>query len=315
MRKALLLPLVLVLVNFGAFAYAHIARYFLALQNPYGLAATPPDLFALYGTYVGGLLRGDFGSLPYGSQPPILPFLIDAFGASLGLIALAFTLSVVLGVVIGIAAAQVDPPRLARWLAPLTSFGLALPGFYLGTLAMVLSIWVVFQGWTPPLPISGFGWDLHLVLPVIALALRPSAQIAAVTANLLVDELKKQYAVTARSVGHTWHGVRWRHALPAALAGVALTIAGGFRLTLAELVLIESLFSWPGLGRALAQTLVAPSVFTVGGAHTGTFFLHPEMLAALVTILTGAFYLTDVVATLAARAADPRLRQVDAVMA
>ncbi len=315
MRKALMLPIVLVLANFGSFTYAHFARYVLTLQNPYGLAATPPDVFGLYGQYLASMLKGDFGRLPLGSAPPILPFLIEAFGASLGLIALAFSLSVVLGVTVGIAAAQVDPPGLARWLAPLTSFGLALPGFYLGTLAIVVSLWLVFRGLTAPLPIGGFGWDLHLVLPVLALSLRPTAQIAAITANLLVDELKKQYTVTARSFGHTWSGVRWRHALPAALSGVALTIAGGFRLTLAELVLVESLFSWPGLGRSIAQTLVAPSVFTVGGAATGTYFLHPEMLAALVSLLTAAFYLTDVVATLAARAADPRLRQVDALVA
>lgn len=315
MRKALLLPLVLALANFGSFAYAHIARYVLALQNPYGLSATPPDLLGLYGRYVADLARGEFGRLPYGSEPPILPYLLEGFGASLGLIALAFSLSVMLGIAIGIAAAQVDPPRLAHWLAPLTSVGLALPGFYIGTLAIVLSLWLVFRGLATPLPVGGFGWDLHLVLPALALALRPTAQIAAITANLLVDELKKQYTVTARSVGHTWRGVRWRHALPAALSGVALTIAGGFRLTLAELVLVESLFAWPGLGRAIAQTLVAPSVFSAGGADTGTLFLHPEMLTALVTLLTTVFYLTDVIASLAARAADPRLRQVEALRA
>ncbi len=315
MRKALLLPFVLLLANVASFVYAHLARYVLALQNPYGLAATQPDLAGLYGAYVAGLARGDIGHLPQGAQPSILPFLVDGLSASLGLMALSFSVSVILGVVLGIAAARVDPPHLAPWLAPLTSVGLALPGFYIGTLAIVLSLWLIFQNVTPPLPVGGFGWDLHLVLPALALALRPTAQIAAITANLLVDELKKQYTVTARSVGHTWRGVRWRHALPAALSGVVLTIAAGFRLTLAELVLVESLFIWPGLGRAIAQTLVAPSVFTTGGAETGTFFLHPEMLAALVTLLTAAFYLTDVVASFAARAADPRLRQVDALTA
>lgn len=315
MRKALLLPFVLLLANLGGFAYAHLARYVLALQNPYGVAATMPDIVSLYGSYLAGQARGDLGNLPVGAQPPIAPFLVNALGTSLGLMAVSFMISVALGVTLGLAAAQVDPPRLAPWLAPITSVGLALPGFYIGTLAIVLTLWLVFQGITSPLPVSGFGWDLHIVLPALALSLRPTAQIAAITANLLVDELKKQYVVTARSVGHTWSGVRWRHALPAALSGVVLTIASGFRLTLAELVLVESLFVWPGVGRAVAQSLVAPSVFTPGGAHTETYFLHPELLAALVTLLTAAFFLTDVVASLAARAADPRLRQVDALTA
>jgi len=241
--------------------------------------------------------------------------LLEGLVASLGLVGLAFGLSAVVGVALGIAAAQVEPPRLAGWLAPLTSFGLALPGFYIGTLAIVVSLWLIFRGLPTPLPVGGFGWDLHLVLPVIALALRPTAQIAAITANLLVDELKKQYAVTARSVGHTWRGVRWRHALPAALSSVTLSLAGGFRQTLAELVLVESIFNWPGLGRLIAQTLVAPSVFSVGGADTGIYFLHPEILAALITLLVAVFYLTDVIATLLARAADPRLRQADSLTA
>jgi ABC-type dipeptide/oligopeptide/nickel transport system permease component len=315
MRKVLWLPVILFIANFGSFAYAHLARYVLALQNPYGLAAAPPDLVTLYGDHLARMAGGDFGRLPVGSQPPILGTLLEGMAASLGLVGLAFGLSAVVGVALGIAAAQVDPPRLAGWLAPLTSFGLALPGFYIGTLAIVVSLWLIFRGLPTPLPVGGFGWDLHLVLPVIALALRPAAQIAAITANLLVDELKKQYAVTARSVGHTWRGVRWRHALPAALSSVTLSLAGGFRQTLAELVLVESIFNWPGLGRLIAQTLVAPSVFSVGGADTGTYFLHPEILAALITLLVAVFYLTDVIATLLARAADPRLRQVDSLTA
>ena len=188
MRKALLLPFVLLLANLGGFAYAHLARYVLALQNPYGLAATAPDLLGLYGSYLAGLARGELGNLPVGAQPPILPFLINALGASLGLMAVSFVISVALGVTLGLSAARVDPPRLATWLAPLTSVGLALPGFYVGTLAIVLSLWLVFQGLTAPLPVGGFGWDLHLVLPALALSLRPTAQIAAITANLLVDE-------------------------------------------------------------------------------------------------------------------------------
>lgn len=95
-----------------------------------------------------------------------------------------------------------------------------------------------------------------------------------------------------------------------ALASIVLTLAGAFRLTLGELVLVEWLFSWPGLGRMLVLTLLAPRVASIGGnfSDAGQFFLNPPLLAALVTFFALLFAISEVLSTSLARSADPRLR-------
>ncbi len=301
---------VLLLANFLGFAYAHAAQYAQQLQNPFGTRAQPPQILALYGDYARGLAGLDLGSLPVGAGVPVGQALQDAAQASAGLLAIAVGLSLGLGLGLGLAAARMEPPQVATWLAPLAALGLATPSFYIGTLALAASLLLVLRGLgQPPLPVSGFGWDAHLVLPVLALVLRPTAQIASVTASLLTDEIRRQYVVTARSVGNTWRRIRWRHAWRNIVAPVALTIAGAFRFVVGELVLVEWLFAWPGLGRLLAQALVAPNLAAPGSlGGGGAFFLNPPLLAALMTVLALAFLVADALASGLARAADPRLR-------
>jgi peptide/nickel transport system permease protein len=304
----------LLLANFLGFAYAHIAKYVQQLQNPFGMRAQPPDVLPLYAEYAERLAQLDLGVLPVGGGLPISQALADAAQASLGLLLFALALSIAFGLGLGLAAVSVDPPRVAGWLAPLATLGLAAPSFYIGTLAVAASVYLVLRGLgQPPLPVSGFGWDAHLVLPTLALMLRPTAQIAQVTASLLADEIRRQYVVTARSVGNTWRRIRWRHALRNIVAPVLLTIAGAFRLSVGELVLVEWLFAWPGLGRLLAQVLLSPSQAAPGSLHDGgAYFLNPALLAALLTLLALAFLSADTLASSLARAADPRLRLAEA---
>jgi peptide/nickel transport system permease protein len=164
----------------------------------------------------------------------------------------------------------------------------------------------------PILPVAGFGWDAHLILPVLALAVRPTMQVAQMTAALLSAELGKRYVVAARSFGHTWHAIRWDKALRNILAPVLMTIAGSFRLLMTELVLVEWLFGWPGLGRMLVQTLVPPSMSTPGGhADLSVFLLYPPLVAALLVVFALLFLLADTLASGLARAVDPRLRAAE----
>jgi ABC-type dipeptide/oligopeptide/nickel transport system permease component len=274
----------------------------------------PPDVPALYAAYLQQALSGDFGAMPQAGAPePLAEGLARAAGASAGLLALAFVLSVLIGLGLGLASVRVNPPGVAPWLTPFITLGLSVPSFYLGTLFVALAVYLALQGLPDfPLPLSGFGWDAHLVLPTLALMLRPAMQIAQVTATVLADEFHKQYVVTARSVGNTWRTIRWKHALRNIAAAVVQTVAGAFRLSLVELVLVEWLFSWPGLGRLLALTLIAPNIAgpgTIGGG--GLYFLDPTLLPALITLFALAFLLADALASAVAHAADPRLRLVD----
>jgi ABC-type dipeptide/oligopeptide/nickel transport system permease component len=88
-----------------------------------------------------------------------------------------------------------------------------------------------------------------------------------------------------------------------------LTTAGSFRLLTGELILVEWLFDWPGLGRLLALTLIPPRLAQTGGpGDQSLYFLHPPLLAALLMAFALLFLLADATASLLARAADPRQR-------
>jgi len=317
LRRLSLIPFALILVNFIAFSYAHLALRYQQAQNPFGSDAleNAPPILALYADYARGLLRGDFGMMPVGVTTTVGEVVAQATGASLGLLALVFLLSLLIGLTLGLGAVRINPARVSPWLLPATSIGLSLPGFYLGVLMVVASVYYVLSlgpDATPPLPIQGFGWDQHLVLPALALLLRPTVQIAQVTASLLSDELGKQYVTAARSRGNSWARARWIHAFRNVLAPVTLAIAGSVRLLVGELILVEWLFGWPGLGRFLTLALVPPRVATVGGLTGATvYFLHPPLVAALLTMFTFVFLLVDIVASFAARLADPRLQVTD----
>jgi peptide/nickel transport system permease protein len=156
----------------------------------------------------------------------------------------------------------------------------------------------------PLFPFMGFGWDGHLILPVVALMVRPLVQIAQVTSALMVEELSKQYVITARSLGNTWSVIRRKHVLRNILAGVILAISSSLRFMVAELIIVERLVSWPGLGRMLSMALVSTS--------KSPLFMDPPTLAALLTVLAVFFLLVELLASTLIRLADPRLRRPQA---
>jgi peptide/nickel transport system permease protein len=314
LRRLLIIPFALVLVNFVGFSFAHITFQLQQLQTVYGSGKegiTP--VWPEYASYARGILQGDFGKMPIGIDEPIAETLASASLASMGLVLLAFSLSIILGLTLGLAAVRVDPPRTMQWLTFSSTIGLAMPSFYIGTLLVsALLLGVLNSDAESFLPVAGFGWDNHLILPILALLIRPTMQIAQVTANLLSSELGKRYIVAARSFGHTWQSIRWDKALRNILAPIILTMAGSFRLLMAELILVEWLFSWPGLGRLLVQTLVPPNLSSVGGMlNTTAFFLNPPLVAGLLVVLSLLFLLADLLASGAAKLVDPRLRAVE----
>lgn len=314
-RRLLILPLAMILANFLGFAYSHLARYFHEVQNPFGSALEgPTPIWGQYLNYIQGFTRFDFGNMPLsgGKTLPVAEAIANATLASLGLLALAYLLSLLLGLASGFWATRNEPAEVKGWLAPISAIGQAMPGFYVGTLFILGGIIAISRSGAESkfwLPLQGFGWDSHLVLPALALLARPTVQVAQLTANLLSGELGKLYVKAARSHGLTWRMARWKHALRNILAPVILNMAASFRIMACELILVEYLFGWQGLGRLLALTLIPPNTATVSGlVNINNTFLHPELTAALMTIFTMLFLVADGIASTAARLVDHRLR-------
>jgi peptide/nickel transport system permease protein len=318
LRRLAILPFALILIHFLGFTYAYIARPIRAAHTPYLFqpTANPPPLLESYYQYIQDFLHGAL-LRPIEQGPQFGSFALtlgQSFVASLGLLAIAFTLSIFLGLSIGLMAVRNQPPGVRGWMSFISTMGLSMPSFYIGSLIILVIVFVLVSHGPnkgSPIPISGFGWDDHLILPVIALMLRPTVQIAQITANMLVDELGKQYIIAARSFGHTWRDIRWRQAMQNVIAPVILSIAGSFRLLVGELVVVEWLFNWPGLGNLLASTLVPNMLSTSLGAND--LFLNPPTVAGDITIIGAMIIITDILTSVLVRIFDPRLRVQDEV--
>jgi peptide/nickel transport system permease protein len=312
LRRLLVFPFALALINFLGFGYARFARFVQASRNPYlAVGEDPSSLWESYRAYLSSAADG-FGFMPTMQGVSIVDMVSQAAVASLGLLGAAFGVAVVLGFLLGYTAARSNPPGVAGWLAPLATIGMAMPSFYVGGLLIAGVVYYALYGPSGRgflVPISGFGWDAHLVFPLAALALRPLVQIAQVTAVGLSGELGRQYIVAARAQGHPERRIRIRHALRNTLAPLALQAANAFRFTLVELILVETLFSWTGLGWLFAQTLRPPDIATVSrSALASPIFLYAPLVATLLTVFGFLFLAADLAASLAVRAADPRQR-------
>jgi peptide/nickel transport system permease protein len=303
--RLLLLAALIGAANFGGYAYAHLARSLSG--NPFfARELQTGGLLPSYGAYVQGMLQGSYTDAAVYEEDFFL-VLRSAAVASAGLLALALAISVVLGLAIGLLGVRLQPPGIRPWLTGLTILGLSTPSFFIGRLAVALLLLAAIYGQLGalPLPIQGYGWDAHLVLPLLALAVRPTAQIAQVVAALLAGELGQQYIVAARGKGLTERRVIGHHALRNVWGPALQSIAGAVRLLVAELIVVEWLFGWPGLGYLMAGTLIPAQV---ASAAVEARFLDPPLVASLITIFAAIFLLTDWAAGSLARLADPRQR-------
>jgi len=314
LRRLFIIPLALIGINFLGFSFAYLVSHFQRSQTIYGSGQERIEpVFPVYMEYARQAVKLDFGNMPIGVNEPIANAVAQATLNSLGLLGIAFVLSIIFGLILGLSAVWVDPPKTAGWLSVISTVGLAMPGFYVGTLFVgMLVMSALGSDRQPLLPVAGFGYDQHLILPVLALAIRPSVQVAQVAGSLLAGELGKRYVVAARAFGQTWHAIRWDKALRNVMAPVFLTFASSFRLLMAELLLVEWLFNWPGLGRLLVLTLVPPRMASIGGLlDTSIFFMNPPLIAALLVVFGLLFLLADSISTGMARVVDPRLRLVE----
>jgi ABC-type dipeptide/oligopeptide/nickel transport system permease component len=303
LRRIALIPVVLIAVYHFGYAYALIAQRTNLAENPFAAQEVAPPILQTTLNQLSNLLRLNFGQLAQ-ARGEVAGFVLAALGNSLFLLLMAFAVSVVFGLLLGFAAVKWNPAGLRGWLLPASVISLSLPSFYLG----ILLIAAVLRMPGAPLAVQGFGLEpRYWLLPVIALSLRPLFQVARFTASLMSEEAGKQYVVTARSVGNTWPAIRRKHVWRNVIAPAILNIAASFRLIVAELVVVEWLFNWPGIGRVLAMALVPPSTTAPDTGLSAVLYLNPEVVALSFAVLAALFMLADAIATTAAQRSDPRL--------
>jgi len=176
---------------------------------------------------------------------------------SAGLLLSALGLATLIGVPVGIAMALWRRLRGTTIILLLSVLAVSTPSFLLGMLLWIVNIEIYRRAGTAPLPMSGFGWDTHLVMPALVLAARPLAQIVQVTYVSMTDVFDQDYVRTAHSKGLRRRTVLVRHALRNALIPILTTLGTSLRFSLSSLPVVEYFFVWPGVGLTLLQAIDA----------------------------------------------------------
>jgi peptide/nickel transport system permease protein len=243
--------------------------------------------FTRFVDYVGDAVTGDLG-VSYISRRPIIGEIASRFPTTFLLTIVSMLLATAIGIPIGVISA-VKRYSAVDVLSTSTALLLAtMPSFWLGLLLMLL--FSLKLGW---LPSSGIGSWQNFVLPTVTLALPIAAAIMRMTRSTMLDTLNQDYVRMARAKGASEGRVIGRHALKNALLPVVTSIGLAFGALLGGTVLVESIFSMPGLGMLVINSIRQKDI---------------PMVTGTVTILAILFYLTMLLVDIMYAVIDPRIR-------
>ncbi len=213
-----------------------------------------------YATYVGGLVRGDFGR-SITTSTPILPELTERFLRTLELAVAGILVAIVIGGVAGIVSAVRRASVIDYAATALALAGISTPIFWSGLLLILL--FSVRLEW---LPAGGTGTLRHLVLPALSLGLFGAGVLARQTRSGMLEVLNQDFVRTARAKGLPERLVVVKHALKNALIPVVTVLGDQFGRLLGGAILTETVFAWPGVGRYLIDAISQRDYPAVQGA-------------------------------------------------
>jgi len=229
---------------------------------------------------------GDFGaSLRFGQ--PAMDLVIERLPATAELAAATMAIALLIGIPAGVIAAVRRGSTADTSIRLVMLLGQAVPSFFLGVLAII-----IFAVWLRWLPTGGRGSLAQLILPATTLAFNLVALIARVTRSCMLDVLKQDYVRTARAKGVWESKVVWLHALRNAFIPVLTVIGLQVGLLLGGVVVTETIFSWPGVGRLAIQAIYARDF---------------PVVQAVVFVFAVIFVLVNLVVDLLYAALDPRI--------
>lgn len=217
-----------------------------ALRTQLGLDR---PLIVQYGIYLGDVVRLDFGQ-SYRLQQDSMQLVLERVPATVELAVVALTLSLAVGLPLGIAAALRANRLTDRLISVFSLLSQSTPSFWLGIVFIL-----IFARTLQVLPSGGTGSPAHLVLPAITLALPFLAILVRITRSGLLEVLGEGYLDTARSKGLKERVVIFPHAIRNALIPIVTVVGLQFGALLGGTVIIETVFAWPGVGRLLIDSI------------------------------------------------------------
>ena len=253
-------------------------RHSMGLDRPVGVQ---------YLTWIGNMLHGDFGT-SYAQRRPVIVLLSSAVEVTATLATFAYLIALAVGLVFGVVAAVNHGKAVDRILMSLAILGISAPAFWVAIILQI--IFALNLKW---FPLSGTKSVNAFVLPVLALSFRYAASIARVTRTSMLDVLNQDYIRTAEAKGLKRWSVILGHGFRNALIPI-ITIAG---TQLGDIftgsILIESIFSLPGIGKLLLDAINARDLPLIEG---GVMYVA--------TICVIIYLVVDILYAIA----DPRIR-------
>lgn len=232
-----------------------------------------------YLAWFGDIVRGDFGTSLI-DRRPVLPTILYHLPATVYLM----LGSMVVAIAIGLPAGMLAAANRGRWIDHLSRVvalaGVSLPSFWVGLILVI-----VFAYYLRLLPVAGFGTLRHLILPSLALGSALSALLMRLTRAGLLEALSEDYIRTANAKGVVRTRVVTKHALRNAMLPIVTVMGIQVGLLLGGTVAVETVFSWPGIGR-LAYTRMLQRDFPM---VMGILLVYGLVLA-VVNLLTDLTY-------------------------
>jgi len=252
-------------------------------------------LHVQYFTWLWDILHGDLGR-SLSMEAPIAPILIERLGFSLRLAIPALVISVLLSLVLGVIAAIKPNGFLDHAITVITLTGVSVPAFVSGSLFIL-----IFAAWLQWFPSTSslsegegfFHWAYVLAMPIAVLSLEALAHLTRITRSSMIEVLKTPYVRTARLKGLPKRLVIYKHALRNAMLPTVTVIAFNIGWMLGGVVLVEQVFSYPGLGSLV--------LFSIEQRDT------PLLQASMFFVATG-YCVANLVADMAYALLDPRIR-------
>jgi peptide/nickel transport system permease protein len=284
-----LLPANVAYLILGPFAPPEQVR---ALELKLGL--TDP-IWQQYVRWAGGFLSGNLGESTLMNRP-IGPLLMEAIGRSMMLTGASFVLIAVIGVGLGIAAALRHGRPLDHGISVGTYLGIAVPEFFWAIIVII-----VFAAWLGWLPASGYEplsagftvWAKHLIAPTMTLVFGHLAHVSRLTRSGMIEVLQSPYVTAARAKGLPERVVVMHHALRNALLPTITVLALDFGRLMGGIVVVETIFAYPGLGRLI--------VFSIQNRDLPT-------LQAAILVVAAVYALASLLADLLYARFNPKIR-------
>lgn len=240
-----------------------------------------------YLQYLGDMIRGDFGT-SYQYQEPALELVTERLAATLTLSLMALSVAIFISIPLGILAALKRNTVIDFLVSGISVVGKAMPNFWIGIM-LILFFAVMF----PIFPVSGADSPLHFVLPSITLGVALAAEMTRLVRASVLEVIEQEYVQTARSKGQMESIVIGKHVFLNSLIPVVTIIGLQFPQLIGGAIVVETVFSWPGIGRLLLTAIETSDMAVVQAI---------VFVIALITIVVNL--VTDIIY----RVLDPRIK-------